>query len=333
MSVSDSSSSNCGVCDDEVSSKHKALECDLCGKWIHIKCTNVNEKAYKLIREINSCNCSSMKWFCPKCDGVASQVLVSLKSVLEKQTKLEKLFEDSEKSVTELKSKAESREKHVDKALSELKAKVDKIDKNVGDLTSKNIPAILKDVNTLNQSYADITANSSASSLPNHLLNVNSEIDKKVKLEMAEVIQREKKKCNLIVVGVNENGTSSKDLYRDEIKKIFGDAGVPDSVEFEVVGKVGITTSENTVMVRICVNDHLHRGNVLKVAKNLKNVTNRQKVYIMPDLTKKQQDQGKKLRLKLKDIRNAGERFAKIQNNEIIKIENGTRTVLFSGDV
>ena len=110
-------------------------------------------------------------------------------------------------------------------------------------------------------------------------------------------------------------------------------AGVPDTINFEVLGKVGKTTSENTTMVRINVSDLMHRSNILRAAKNLKNVSGREKVYIMPDLTKKQQDQGKKLRFKLKEIRDEGEPLARIQNNEIIKFDNGVRTVLFSGEV
>jgi len=86
-------------------------------------------------------------------------------------------------------------------------------------------------------------------------------------------------------------------------------------------------------MVRINVSDLMHRSNILRAAKNLKNVSGREKVYIMPDLTKKQQDQGKKLRFKLKEIREGDEPLARIQNNEIFKVDNGVRTVLFSGEV
>ena len=160
---------------------------------------------------------------------------------------------------------------------------------------------------------------------------VSNEIDKKVKLEMAEIIQRDKRKCNLIVVGVKDVG--GNDLLKGEIKDILSSAGITDTINFEVQGKVGKTTSDNTTMVRISIIDFMHRSNVLKAAKNLKNVSGREKVFIMPDLTKKQQDQGKKLRFKLKEIREGGERLARIQNNEIIKLENGIRTVLFSGEV
>ena len=114
-----------------------------------------------------------MKWYCPNSDGVASQVLVSLKSVIEKQTKLEQGLEVSEKIVTDLKTKIETREKSVDKALTELKAKVAQIDKNVGDLTTNNIPAIVKDVNTLNQSFAKMKS-SSETTLTKKILNLNS---------------------------------------------------------------------------------------------------------------------------------------------------------------
>ena len=51
-------------------------------------------------------------------------------------------------------------------------------------------------------------------------------------------------------------------------------------------------------------------------------------IYISPDLTKEQQTLDKKLRDKLKEIRIL-HKDAKISHNEIIKFDNGNRTVLY----
>ena len=37
----------CGICKKAVAVNHKALECDLCSSWIHIKCQHLNAKDYK----------------------------------------------------------------------------------------------------------------------------------------------------------------------------------------------------------------------------------------------------------------------------------------------
>jgi hypothetical protein len=55
-----------------------------------------------------------------------------------------------------------------------------------------------------------------------------------------------------------------------------------------------------------------------------------ERVFVMPDLTKMQQDAERKLRDKLKEIRQAGETDAKINRGDIVKFVNGQRQVLFS---
>ena len=52
----------CGVCNRAVGIKHKAIQCDVCLNWIHIKCNNVNQKVYQ-----NLINLNNQKWFCLNC--------------------------------------------------------------------------------------------------------------------------------------------------------------------------------------------------------------------------------------------------------------------------
>ena len=41
----------CGVCQKAVAKNHKAICCDICQKWIHIKCNNLNKNDYKFFQE------------------------------------------------------------------------------------------------------------------------------------------------------------------------------------------------------------------------------------------------------------------------------------------
>ena len=36
----------CGICEKNVASNHHAIECDLCSKWIHLKCNKLNTNDY-----------------------------------------------------------------------------------------------------------------------------------------------------------------------------------------------------------------------------------------------------------------------------------------------
>ena len=37
----------CGICNNEVKETDKAMECDKCKYWIHIKCNNITRKKNK----------------------------------------------------------------------------------------------------------------------------------------------------------------------------------------------------------------------------------------------------------------------------------------------
>ena len=51
----------CGICGKSVNCNHKAIQCDLCDFWIHIKCNGLNANDYASLQK------SSEKWFCSKC--------------------------------------------------------------------------------------------------------------------------------------------------------------------------------------------------------------------------------------------------------------------------
>ena len=36
----------CGVCEKAVAKNHNALMCDICDKWVHIKCNCVSKDLY-----------------------------------------------------------------------------------------------------------------------------------------------------------------------------------------------------------------------------------------------------------------------------------------------
>lgn len=51
----------CSVCKKAVGSRHKAIQCDHCDKWVHIKCNNIDKKTYQKLQN------DSTKWFCKNC--------------------------------------------------------------------------------------------------------------------------------------------------------------------------------------------------------------------------------------------------------------------------
>ena len=41
----------CKICNNPVAKNHKAVECDNCGLWVHIKCNKTNTQTYKYLQK------------------------------------------------------------------------------------------------------------------------------------------------------------------------------------------------------------------------------------------------------------------------------------------
>ena len=51
----------CGVCSKSVANNNRALCCDSCDKWVHMKCNFLNKKTYQKLQKDES------PWFCINC--------------------------------------------------------------------------------------------------------------------------------------------------------------------------------------------------------------------------------------------------------------------------
>ena len=40
----------CAVCKKAVGVKHKAICCDLCCNWVHMKCNKINKQTYEILK-------------------------------------------------------------------------------------------------------------------------------------------------------------------------------------------------------------------------------------------------------------------------------------------
>ena len=47
----------CGICLNSVAKNHKAVKCDSCNLWIHIKCNKINVQTYNLLINDNTVWC------------------------------------------------------------------------------------------------------------------------------------------------------------------------------------------------------------------------------------------------------------------------------------
>src|ERR1700690_1361930 len=104
-----------------------------------------------------------------------------------------------------------------------------------------------------------------------------------------------------------------------------------DTIEFEIKGRIGIS-KDKCRPLRVEIPSAVARRQILRKARDLKNEPTFDKVYIAPDLTKKQQEEDKTLRDKLKEFKTQGVDGVKIRRGCIVKEQGGKREILFGSE-
>jgi hypothetical protein len=144
---------------------------------------------------------------------------------------------------------------------------------------------------------------------------MEARMSKDIRMGVVEEMEREKRRNNLVLMGVPEEGLDG------EVREIVADvinALIPEvKVEFVLMGRIG-KRGNGTRPVRVKVDDQSHRHKILGRVKDLKTMEGMDKIFIMPDLTRVQQLEDKKLREEVKRLRASGERGARIEKGVVV---------------
>src|SRR5277367_6584564 len=131
-------------------------------------------------------------------------------------------------------------------------------------------------------------------------------------------MERDKRKNNAVIMGLNENlsDTETKDFLEGMFCKIMDN----ERSKFEVKGRIG-KTGDKCRPLRIEFEEPVYKRGILKKANTLKQESKYERIYICPDLTRKQQEEDKTLRDKVKEFRNQGMVGVKINRGCVVKME------------
>lgn len=145
--------------------------------------------------------------------------------------------------------------------------------------------------------------------------------------DVLEEIEIERKKMNIVINGLKENNTDEEEV-KDVLTKLAGAKGARSIMNIERIGKK--TSDKKKIRpIRVVLNNTESKYEILKQAPTLRNIEEFKKLYVSPDLTRKQLEADKLLQTKLKEIREAGESEAKIKKGRVVKNSNGTEVVLY----
>ena len=312
----------CVECNEEVKAGDKAMECDICKNWTHIKCGKVSASMYgELKKAASGMTCQGIKFLCAKCEKVFVTMKADIIKMLEKQEVMEKKQEGLSmglgavrKEVDEL--KALIKKANEQKVMEDDPEKV-KVVEEIGDIKIQ--------IGELKKKYSDATRVEGAEGI---IVRSSHQISdtKIIQGEVSEMMERDKRKNNLVIFGIME--TDDESVTRGKVNEIITVTGM-DVNKVKYFGRVGRRTQDGKHrVVRVVCDDMETKRAVLKGANKLRMTTGYERTYISPDLTKCQQEMDKKLRDALREIRK-DHKEAKISNGEIIIMNGGEREILF----
>jgi len=321
-SVSEEPTTNlCGGCSVEVLSGEKGMQCDWCNKWNHILCCSMPEDLYKVLVKHEK-KSIGIKWFCKICETYFGKIKMKIKILSERQGVVEVKQFDSDKTLNEVKNEVLELKKNFADFVKERELKADSISVKVDD----KIDGMQLELSEIKKSYSDMVQVNSAAG-GSLLVNPTNAPSSIIKLEVSEVMEREKRKNNLVIFGIDE--TNDEAVTREKVNVIIRAVGLDES-KIKYFGRVGRhVAGARPRIVRVVCEDSEVKRNLLKATNRLKTLEGYSNIYIDLDLTKVQQIEDKKLREKLKEIR-VTDKDAKINNGEIVIFESGSRKVLFS---
>lgn len=137
-----------------------------------------------------------------------------------------------------------------------------------------------------------------------------------------EVEDRNRRRLNLIVAGIPEGEGSQGERKAADTEKISSLLGELDNDwdndSIEHVHRIGNNLSKGPRLIRVTCSEESVKKDILRKAKQLRDLPAHSNVYINPDLTLRQRDENKRLRNELKTRRSRGENVL-IRNGKVVE--------------
>ena len=318
----------CIKCNEKFPPK-KSLKCGYCRKQFHPFCENVSIEAYNTYNDLNM-NAQGFNWFCNNCDSIflkgpqlnIMEDLKELKSTFNK--KLNNLEAMIKNSVETQQSKLDEINTNVNK--DELYPKLEETIDHKFKQIEENIENQNSSIKTQMSSYADIlTKNNQETTKTEQAIKTISKGMESLQTNLTrekEIKQRKEKANNLCIFNIPESTkTSEKEQQLDDklkIKSVIDPNSEIPKGKIEYIRRVSNKVDGKTRPIIIKFKCLETRNKILKMRDLVyEDTDNQTKIYIHPDRTKQQQEENKKLREKLHEIRNSGEN-AVIRNGKIV---------------
>ena len=279
----------------------------------------------------------SMMGIMEKQERMEKELKAMRKETKERQDKKDEEMEGIKKGMGDLGKESKRQEKKIEELNDEIK-KERKSKKELEEQVTTELVGVKKDVgevgkNVENQKarYDEVIkiglSKEKIEADQGKVMEEKRREEREMQMQMVEVMERDKRRNNLIVMGIEE-GKSDQEV-EGKIKEIIAVVMDKEAVEMMIKGRIGRMKDGSSRPVRVEIASPAARRQILKKVSTLKNKKEYEKIYVVPDLTKKQQEDDKQLRDKLKELRAQGGVGLKISKGCIVKEDGKERRTIY----
>ena len=293
----------CGVCTTGVD---YLIQCEGCDTWHCHTCAKVSEQLIELLVD-----CNEAHWFCHNCNPIAVEAICNFSEIHP--------------------SGAVSLETHKN-AVESITTAIRLLDEVVLD-TKKQLCKFAKTFQVESENEGPITDMADVSSdISGSNMTTNSDTTSEVITAfLNEEKERSKRRLNVIIHNVEEssaeNGKARKEQDIQKVKSIFDEyMGIKPNITNALrIGKKGESgPNVKPRLLKVALATEHDKGLLLRNCTKLRsknNPDNVRNVYVTPDLTPREQQQSKALRVKLTEM-NKGAKKYWIKNGKIVQRVN-----------
>ena len=291
------------------------IQCESCEKWLCCKCQQVPKGMLTAIQKW-----PHLHWYCMECEAISTlRVKVSTTSEPQESTgNLAEIFKTPEisKIVETIAVETASLivttiQSDLSKESLKMTASYAKVVKDMSAITG-GPPQAWKSTNP----FTPAANNETNTPTPSRPQQVVENID--------EYLEREKRKLNLIIHNLPESASSdpaARSHHEEEnFKKILKDEFRLTGVQVEKYVRLGRPNVERPRprLLLVVLKDFQSKREILRKAKDLRDSTTWGNIYISPDLTPKERELNKSLRMELRERKQNGETDIIIRRGQIV---------------
>ena len=290
------------------------IRCDVCICWFHPECQAIPKAAHTALQKfkILSWICAECKLSLPKGRDVEHPSQSQMKLLDSKIDRVESLVKDHlqkiQASLSEHADAAKAQSRQIELAVQSV------------ELQKGSYAQAVK--GTCSDVIKQVTAKIDAIPKPSqHKHNVNTA--EEISGVFDNFLDKEKRKSNLVVHNLAESsGESYAEIVEQDVKKFVEMIKDALSLHVRVVRafRVGKKSQTKPRLLIVCTDNAEVKTDVLKMAPQLRQNAEYSNIYITPDLTWREREEGRKLREELARRREAGEENLVIRRGKIIRL-------------